>query len=472
MTISIPDFSKTHVVVAGDVMLDRYLFGSTGRISPEAPVPVVHVHETDDRPGGAANVAVNLASLGASTRLVGVVGDDAAAVALETILGRRGIACDFSRAGDRPTITKTRVQSRGQQLIRLDEENAAAMPGDAVVKTLRKSIDGAGAVVLSDYGKGTLAEVSDLISVCRDNGVPVLVDPKGTDFDKYRGASLITPNQTEFEAVAGVCATDEELVNRARAMVDDLDLDALLVTRSEKGMLLVEAGAEPLFLSTQAREVYDVTGAGDTVIATLAGALASGENPASAAALANIAAGLVVRKIGVAAVTPGEIRVSLHQRGQGGRGLVDMDELLSMVTESHDRGERVIMTNGCFDVLHAGHVAYLEEAKSLGDRLIVAVNDDDSVRRLKGKLRPINALEDRLLVLAGLAAVDWVVPFSEDTPAALIARVLPDTLVKGGDYKPEEIAGAKDVLQNGGEVRVLSFRDGHSSSRIIDKLRD
>jgi len=472
VTIRIPDFSKARVVVAGDVMLDRYLFGSTARISPEAPVPVVHVRETDNRPGGAANVAVNLASLGVSTCLLGVVGEDAAGESLEWLLDQRGISCRFARVTDRPTITKTRVQSRGQQLIRLDEENAAALPGDAMARMLREALDGAGTAVLSDYGKGALADIRGLIKVCRDAGIPVLVDPKGTDFSKYRGASLITPNQTEFEAVAGACATDDELVRRGIQMIDELDLDALLITRSEKGMLLLEAGAEPVFLSTQAREVYDVTGAGDTVIGALAGALASGQDLASAAALANLAAGLVVRKIGVAAVTPGELSVALHQRGQGGRGLVGPDELLAMVAESHQRNERVVMTNGCFDVLHAGHVAYLEEAKSLGDRLIVAVNDDDSVRRLKGASRPINTLEDRLLVLAGLAAVDWVVPFTEDTPAALIAKILPDVLVKGGDYNPDEIAGAKEVLRNGGEVRVLSFRDGHSSSRIIDKLRD
>ncbi len=472
MTISIPEFSRTEVVVVGDVMLDKYVFGSTGRISPEAPVPVVHVDQTDDRPGGAANVAVNLASLGAKTRLIGVVGEDAAATELEKILTDDRIDCDFARAKDRPTITKTRVQSRGQQLIRFDQENAIPMPGDAMTNALKRSLDKAGAVVLSDYGKGTLAEVRELIKVCRDANVPVLVDPKGTDFARYGGASLLTPNQAEFEAVAGACGSEEEMVERAREMVDDLDLAALLVTRSEKGMLLVEAGAEPLFLSTQAREVYDVTGAGDTVIATLAGAVACGLGLPAAAALANLAAGLVVRKIGVATVTPGELSAALHQRGQGGRGLVGVDELLALVAEAHQRNERVIMTNGCFDVLHAGHVAYLEEAKSLGDRLVVAVNDDDSVRRLKGESRPINALEDRLLVLAGLAAVDWVVPFSEDTPASLIAKVLPDVLVKGGDYKPDAIAGAKDVLANGGEVRVLAFRDGHSSSRIIDRLRD
>ncbi len=453
-------------------MLDRYLFGSTGRISPEAPVPVVHVHETDDRPGGAANVAVNLASLGVKTRLIGVVGDDDAADSLRGILQDRNIACDFHTVKSRPTITKTRVQSRGQQLIRFDQEETAAMPGDEVLRLLRKSIQGAGAVVLSDYGKGALSDVAAMISVCREAGVPVLVDPKGRDFEKYRGASVITPNQAEFEAVAGDCNSDEQLVERARAMLDSLGLDALLVTRSEKGMLLLEADMEPVFLSTQAREVFDVTGAGDTVIATLAGAIASGQSLTSSSALANVAAGLVVRKIGVAAVTPGEISVALHERGQGGRAPLGVTELKLVVEQSRERGERVIMTNGCFDILHAGHVAYLEEAKSLGDRLIVAVNDDASVRRLKGDSRPINVLEDRLLVLAGLAAVDWVIPFSGDTPASLIAEVLPDVLVKGGDYKPDDIAGAKDVLKNGGEVRVLAFRDGHSSSRIIDKLRD
>jgi D-beta-D-heptose 7-phosphate kinase/D-beta-D-heptose 1-phosphate adenosyltransferase len=452
-------------------MLDQYLFGATSRISPEAPVPVVHVQDTDDRPGGAANVAVNLASLGASTRLIGAVGDDSAAQTLENILGGQGIQCDFARVSDRPTITKTRVQSRGQQLIRLDQENAAALIDSRLTEQLANALDGAGAVILSDYGKGALTDVGAMIGLCREAGVPVLVDPKGRDFSIYRGATLITPNQGEFEAVAGECTTDAELAERGWNMIEDLDLAALLVTRSEKGMMLLESGNEPVFLSTQAREVFDVTGAGDTVIATLAGALASGQGLAAAAALANMAAGLVVRKIGVATVTPGEIQVALHQRGQGGRGLVTRDELAVLIDEARQRGERVVMTNGCFDILHAGHVAYLEEAKSLGDRLIVAVNDDDSVRRLKGDSRPINALGDRLLVLAGLAAVDWVIPFAEDTPAELIAAVLPDVLVKGGDYEPEEIAGGKDVLRNGGEVRVLSFRDGHSTSRIIEKLR-
>jgi D-beta-D-heptose 7-phosphate kinase / D-beta-D-heptose 1-phosphate adenosyltransferase len=472
VTLTIPDFSRTRVLVAGDVMLDRYLFGGTSRISPEAPVPVVHVRSSDDRAGGAANVAVNLATLGVTTTLLGVVGRDEEARRLQEVLEARGITCRFSRSDHRPTITKTRVHSRGQQLIRLDREESQGDPaGPSLAASLTAALKDVDAVVLSDYGKGALGDVASMIEACRLAGVPVMVDPKGTDFSRYRGSSVITPNQSEFEAVAGSAASDDDMVARARKMLRDLELEALLVTRSEKGMLMVKAGEEPFFLSTQAREVYDVTGAGDTVIATFAAAYASGSDFRSAVGLANLAAGLVVRKIGVASVTPSELSIALHQHGQGGPGMVSEEELLSLLAECRERGEKIVMTNGCFDVLHAGHVAYLEEAKSLGDRLVVAVNDDDSVRRLKGEGRPFNILADRMAVLAGLASVEWVVPFAEDTPARLIASVLPDVLVKGGDYRPEQIAGAADVISNGGEVRVLSFREGHSSSRIIDKLR-
>jgi D-beta-D-heptose 7-phosphate kinase/D-beta-D-heptose 1-phosphate adenosyltransferase len=471
VTLQIPDFSSASVLVAGDVMLDRYWFGGTSRISPEAPVPVVHIQSGEDRPGGAANVAVNLASLGARTTLHGVVGKDEPGSALRDILGSLDIRCVFAQSNTQPTITKTRVLSRGQQLIRLDREESKKREQQAIDSLSIAALQGMDIVILSDYGKGGLTNASDIIALCREAGVPILVDPKGTDFVRYRGATLLTPNQAEFEAVAGACETEEELVARALEMIDDLDLGGLLVTRSEKGMLIVDRDGEPTFLSTEAREVYDVTGAGDTVIATLAAAMACGKALKDAAALANLAAGLVVRKIGVATVTRAELNVALHQRGKGGRGLLAEDELLMLVAEVRQRGEKIVMTNGCFDVLHAGHVAYLEEAKSLGDRLIVAVNDDDSVRRLKGESRPINTLADRMSVLAGLAAVDWVVPFGEDTPARLIRAVLPDVLVKGGDYAIADIAGARDVLENGGEVRTLAFHEGRSSSRIIDSLK-
>lgn len=451
-------------------MLDRYLFGSTSRISPEAPVPVVHVRKAEDRAGGAANVAVNLSTLGVSTTLLGLIGKDDAGKALESTLGSHGIDSRLLAVADWPTTTKTRVQSRGQQLIRLDQEQPAGNGSEKLAGAVSKRLKNVNAVVLSDYGKGSLSEIGSMIDACRAAGLPVLVDPKGNDFGRYRGATLLTPNQSEFEAIAGQCDSDEQMVERARQMINDLDLLALLITRSEKGMLLVQESDEPVFLPARAREVFDVTGAGDTVIALLAGALASGETLRSAATLANLGAGLVVGKIGVASVTPSELSAALHRRGEGGRGMTSQEDLAALITEARARNQKIVMTNGCFDVLHAGHVGYLEEAKALGDKLIVAVNDDDSVRRLKGESRPINALDDRMSVLAGLAAVDWVVPFAEDTPEALIKSVLPDVLVKGGDYRSDEIVGAKDVLSNGGEVRVLAFRDGHSSSRIIDKL--
>ena len=451
-------------------MLDRYLFGRTSRISPEAPVPVVHVGESDDRPGGAANVAVNLASLGAKTTLLGFVGIDDEANVLRSILGAQKIDCQFSTTDRWPTITKTRVLSRSQQLIRLDREEECNDPNMTLCDPLKLKLADVDVVVLSDYGKGALTDVADMIKPCRDQGVKVLVDPKSTDFAKYAGASLMTPNQAEFEVVAGVCRSDDELVSRASNMLKELNLGAILVTRSEKGMLLVEADREPLFLSTLAREVYDVTGAGDTVIATTAAVLASGEPLPVAASYANIAAGVVVRKIGVATVTPAEIQIASQRRDPGGRGLISEPELLTKLVEARERGERLVFTNGCFDILHAGHVAYLDEAAGLGNRLIVGVNDDHSVSRLKGSSRPVNALADRMLVLAGLSSVDWVVPFSDDTPESLIRNILPDVLVKGGDYVAADIVGAADVLAAGGEVRVLPFREGHSSSRIIDVL--
>lgn len=472
MTLSIPDFHRARVLVAGDVMLDRYWFGPAGRISPEAPVPVVHVRDVEERPGGGANVAVNLASLGVHTRLVGLTGDDEAADRLTVLLERRGIACSFHRVPGRPTVTKLRVLSRNQQLIRLDfEDEAASFPAGALGAAFRDALAETSAVILSDYGKGSLQGIEGLIEHCRGAGVPVLVDPKGTDFGRYRGASVVTPNLAEFEAVVGRCHDDEDLVTRARRLGRELDIDHILVTRSQRGMTLVSRDATPVHLAAEVREVFDVTGAGDTVIAVAGAGLAAGLDMADAAALANLAAGLVVRKLGVASVTPSELRLALHQRGKGGRGRLEEEALIEAVRQAQARGERVVMTNGCFDLLHAGHVAYLEEAKSLGDRLVVAVNDDDSVRRLKGEGRPVTPLEDRLAVLSGLAAVDWVVPFTEDTPERLICRVLPDLLVKGGDYRPEDIAGGGCVRDNGGEVRVLGYHGGRSTSAILERLR-
>jgi len=471
VTLTIPDFTTLKVLVAGDAMLDEYWFGSTERISPEAPVPVVKTQHVEQRPGGAANVALNLATLGAQVSLAACIGADARGEALTDVLSGSGVDCRFLASADRPTIHKLRVLSRNQQLIRLDFEESLTQDGAKFADHCTSLLEGNDIVVLSDYGKGTLSEIRTLIACCKRNGQRVLVDPKGTDFERYRGASLITPNRNEFEAVAGEWRTEAAFEKLGETMRETLELESLLVTRGEAGMTLFSGGESPITLAVESREVFDVTGAGDTVIALMAAGLGCGFAPESAAALANLGAGLVVGKIGVANVSPTELRLALHRRGTGGRGLVTAGELETLVTQVRSRGERIVMTNGCFDILHAGHVAYLEEAKSLGDRLIVAVNDDASVERLKGAGRPINRLEDRMAVLSGLAAIDWVVAFGEDTPADLIGRLLPDVLVKGGDYRPEQIVGAKAVIANGGEVRILSFREGRSTSAMIEAIR-
>lgn len=471
MSVAIPDFSAVNVLVVGDLMLDQYWFGPTSRISPEAPVPVVKVQRSEARAGGAANVAMNLVSLGAHTVCCGLVGRDASGEELEILLNTSGSSAAFVHSAESPTITKLRVLSRNQQLIRLDTEDAYDLADAAAVTERAKTeLANAGVCILSDYAKGTLGEVSDIIAACRAAQIPVLVDPKGTDFARYRGASVLTPNLAEFEAVVGVPSDDADLVRRARTLRTDLELDALVVTLSERGMLVVSDNGE-VVLPARARQVFDVTGAGDTVIATLAAGIGAGLSVEDAAAVANLAASLVVAKIGVAAVTPAELNLALHEHGEGGRGLLTRAQALVVAREARERGERLVMTNGCFDILHKGHVAYLQEAKSRGDRLLVAVNTDESVSRLKGEGRPINPLEDRMAVLAGLASVDWVVPFGEDTPEELIAEILPDVLVKGGDYEIEAIAGGKAVLANGGTVEVLRFHEGRSTSSIVDTIR-
>ncbi|WP_431024757.1 bifunctional D-glycero-beta-D-manno-heptose-7-phosphate kinase/D-glycero-beta-D-manno-heptose 1-phosphate adenylyltransferase HldE [Halomonas sp. H5] len=473
MKLDLTALEQARLLVVGDVMLDRYWHGGTSRISPEAPVPVVKVGESEDRPGGAANVALNIASLGAQAELAGLVGDDHNASLLSERLEDAGVSVHFQRSVEIPTITKLRVMSRNQQLIRLDfEEGLCEVDTGELGERVAERLAEVDLVILSDYGKGTLNRVEALIDAVRAAGKRVLVDPKGGDFRKYRGASVITPNLTEFEAVVGPCRDDAELAAKGEALRKELDLEALLITRSEKGMTLIRADHEPLHLPTRAREVFDVTGAGDTVIGVLGLALAAGHGFPEAMTLANLAAGLVVAKPGTATLSIAELYTALHGDKLAEFGVIEAPALAEAVRAAQARGERVVMTNGCFDILHAGHVAYLEQARKLGDRLIVAVNDDASIARLKGPKRPINPLVRRMQVLAGLGAVDWVVPFAEDTPAELIGRVLPDVLVKGGDYRPEEIAGGEAVIAHGGEVKVLGFEDGVSTTAMISTILD
>ena len=472
MTLRIPNFSQARVLVLGDVMLDRYWSGPTSRISPEAPVPVVKIEDIENRAGGAGNVALNIASLTATADLIGLVGQDENAHVLHKTLDSERIHCHFTRLASHPTITKLRVLSRHQQLIRLDfEEGFHDVDTTPMQEQYNSLMSDCGAVILSDYGKGALSQVQGLIRDARQAGVPVLVDPKGTDFERYKGATLITPNLSEFEAVVGKCKDEADLMEKGFALMEHCELDALLVTRSEKGMTLFQKDQQPLHLPATAREVYDVTGAGDTVISVLGASIAAGASFAEATALANTAAALVVAKLGTATVSLAELRREVRADQQAHSGIMDEDQLLQLVEEAKEHGETIVMTNGCFDILHPGHVSYMRNAKKLGDRLIVAVNTDESVRRLKGPDRPINNTAHRMDVLSGLESVDWVVPFEEDTPQRLIAKILPDILVKGGDYKVEDIAGAKEVMANGGQVKILNFEDGYSTTNIVESIK-
>jgi len=468
----IPEFSNIRVLVVGDVMLDRYWYGSTSRISPEAPVPVVHVNGLEERPGGAANVALNIAALGAKVSLLGVVGNDEPGKTLNRALLNAGVDSEFLITPGLPTVTKLRVMSRHQQLIRLDfEENVSAVINSKnILASYAKLMEQVEVVILSDYGKGMLTLVREFIELGRKQGKSVLIDPKNKDFGVYRDASLLTPNLSEFEAIVGVCKDISEIESKAKDLINTLNLEAMLVTRGEQGMSLISAQEESLHLPTHAREVYDVTGAGDTVISVLAACLASGESKQTSVHFANIAAGIVVGKLGTAVVSESELRRALKHEQEHFLGVVSETILSAEITEARARGEKIVMTNGCFDILHAGHVSYLEQARKLGDRLIVAVNDDASVKQLKGSQRPINILNHRMAVLAGLASVDWVVPFSEETPERLVCKLLPDILVKGGDYKAEDIAGYACMQAQGNSVEILPFLDGVSTSNIVNKI--
>lgn len=470
MQLQLPHFSNTQVLIVGDVMLDRYWSGTTSRISPEAPVPVVHIQETEERPGGAGNVALNLAALGCEVNLFAACGQDAAADGLENKLRAAGVTCYLQRLAGFPTITKLRILSLHQQLIRLDfEEKFPVIDISQLLNDFNKLLSSVNIIIISDYAKGCAQYAQQIIAAARKKNVPVFVDPKGQDFSLYQGATLLTPNRREFEAIVGPCHDEAEIIHKGNKLLEQYDLEALLITRGEQGMTLLCKNKPELHLPARAREVYDVTGAGDTVIATLAASYASQKDLPKAAMLANLAAGIVVGKLGAATVNVPELRRALQEEQSSGRGVMTEDQLIIAAQDARAHGERIVMTGGCFDILHAGHVAYLEEAKSYGDRLIVVVNDDASVTKLKGPARPINTLARRMAVLAGLSAVDWVVSFSEDTPERIVNLINPDVWVKGGDYRVEDLPEGRSVIANGGEVKIIKYVEGCSTSAIIEK---
>ncbi len=470
--MNLPSLQAVHVVVVGDVMLDRYWFGDARRVSQEAPVPVVDVQQVEDRPGGAANVALNVVALGARCTLIGVVGEDEAGGNLTRTLTAAGVVCDFVRAPDWPTVMKLRVVSQKQQLIRADfEKPLVGDHGERLAGKVRARLGDASSLVLQDYDKGTLTDPAGLLAMAADARVPVVVDPKFKPFSAYRGASLLKPNSEEFRRAAGPWRDDDELLEKAGALTRELSLGALVVTRGGRGSTVVCADGSHQHIPALPVDVFDPTGAGDTFAAALGVTRGLGWDAVACARIANVASGLVVAKTGTSVVAGPELSQALLAGDGADRGVLSPTQLADSVALARAAGERVVFTNGCFDILHAGHVAYLEEARALGDRLIVAVNDDASVARIKGDGRPVNPLEQRMRVLAGLAAVDWVVGFSQDTPEALLAQLKPDVLVKGGDYGVEEVVGAELVTSYGGDVRVLSLVEDCSTTAIVRRIQ-
>lgn len=465
-------------LVIGDLMLDRYLIGEVERISPEAPVPVVLLKQENERAGGAANVAANLSLLGIRTTMAGIIGDDAEGRALLDMLRELNIDSAIVTSQQRPTVTKTRILGGHQQMMRLDKESRLAFT-ESENNALHEQVSQAIAqkpdvIILSDYAKGVLSDAlcQAVIAQAKALGIPVLVDPKGRDYTKYQGATALTPNKKETSEACGVDAMDtDRLLQAAADLRDRLGLAFLAVTRGEEGISLLEQN-ETIHIPAAAKQVFDVSGAGDTVIATLAAGLVHGLSHRQAFELANIAAGIVVGKVGTVPVNREELLAELISQDSVEQAdkICELETLLGRVRQWRQQKKRIVFTNGCFDLLHAGHVTYLEAARKTGDKLILGLNTDRSVSALKGPSRPVIHEADRARVLAALEAVDAVILFDEDTPLQLIDAIRPDVIVKGSDYSEDQVVGGKEVKSWGGKVALIDIVPGRSTSNIIEKL--
>jgi D-beta-D-heptose 7-phosphate kinase/D-beta-D-heptose 1-phosphate adenosyltransferase len=478
------DWKIRHLLVVGDVMLDKYIWGDVERISPEAPIPIVSVVRSTEQPGGAANVAMNLAALGAQVTLAGVVGDDGDGWSLRARLKATGMQSRLTRVPGRPTTSKTRILGGRQQMLRLDLESSDALPAWAHAALLQSTLErlsdpadsrSPSAIILSDYAKGVLdADVCQtIIGRARSLGIPVIVDPKSSDFSRYRGATMLCPNLAELALATGNAPGDMAAVlDAGAAMLAELQVESLAVTLSERGIVLLD-GKKRQHAPALARQVFDVSGAGDTVTAVLALCRASNIEGSDSIRLANLAAGIVVGKVGTAPVHAHELMSALtgeapevRETKAGGR-VFSLNQMTRHVETWRAAGDRVVFTNGCFDLLHAGHIALLEAARALGDRLVVGLNSDASIHLLKGPARPVNGEENRARLLAALSAVDGVVIFEETTPLLTVLALRPDVLVKGGDYDAAQIIGAREVKSWGGEVVIVPLLAGLSTTRIL-----
>jgi len=474
-------FAGIRVVVIGDVMLDRFVFGDVQRVSPEAPIPIFRFRHDDQALGGAGNVARNVVRMGGQATLIGVIGEDATGAALVSAASREaGLTTSLAIDAARRTTLKTRFVAQGQQLLRVDEENAvsvAAILADDLRQRIEATVENAKAVILSDYAKGVLTEatVAAALSAARGSGALVVVDPKARDFRRYAGATVITPNALEASQATGIdCDEDEGAARAGRAIASMTGCSAVVITRGARGMTVVcdAKGTDRIVhLPTEVRQVYDVSGAGDTVLAALALALSAGAPIEKAAQIANLAAGIAVGKVGTAAVEAAELRRAINQSAvlAHDEKIVDLETAAGIARSWRARDQRVVLTNGCFDLLHPGHTTLLRKAKAMGDKLVVAMNSDESIKRLKGPGRPVQNEAARAVVMASIAPVDLVVIFSEDTPLRVIEAIRPDVLVKGADYALDQVIGRDIVEAYGGRVALVPLEKGHSTSSAIRK---
>ncbi len=474
---------QARVLCVGDVMLDRFVYGGVERISPEAPIPVLLVEREKHMLGGAGNVVANIAALGAKAMLLAAVGDDGAGKDVAKLLSDMGVEAELETVTDRSTTVKSRFVSGGQQILRVDREKSRPVSSETEQKIIARAehlIAQAGAIILSDYKKGLLTDkiVSSIIEIARRLNKPVVVDPKGTDFSRYRGATVVTPNRKELETATGLkAAADDEVRAAAIKIIAGCGIANVLATRSKDGMSLVSATADPIHIPANVREVYDVSGAGDTVIATFASALASGATMRNAALLSNIAAGIVVGKPGTATARPEEIEQVLSagfamekQSYQRKTKYTTRQGAAEQAERWRTRGFKVGFTNGCFDLLHPGHLSTLRQAKAACDYLVVAINSDASVKRLKGPSRPVQDQIARTAILSALEMVDLVVVFDEDTPIEYLKAIKPDVLIKGGQYKLEEVVGYDLITSWGGKVVRADMEEGFSTTNTIQKM--
>lgn len=476
----IKSLPSTRTVVVGDLIMDRYVWGEVDRISPEAPIPILETRREETRLGGAANVAQNVTAMGGSVEVISSVGDDRAGRTLQQELSNRNVRTDgmvFSE--DRQTPVKTRMIAQGQQVLRTDQEDThpiTTSEQEELLRSLESVIDDTQVVLFGDYRKGVLTPdlLRQMIDLCNQHGVPTIMDPKGTDYERYRGAYMITPNRSEAEQATGIDITEEGDYERAaQYLFDDINVTQVVITRGSEGMSLFRSDGSDAHVPAQAIEVFDVTGAGDTVVAALGLVIGAGEPSEQAIRLANLAGARAVETLGNAVISRDDL-IDFEDGQTGGHQekVVELETLLPLLERKREQEKTVVFTNGCYDLLHTGHLRSLEFAANQGSFLVVGINTDASVQELKGAERPVQPLQERAELIAALEVVDFVVPFDESTPKRLIQRIVPDVLVKGEDYKDKEVVGRDIVESNGGQVAYAPLVEGQSTTSLIEQIRE